>query len=357
MQYKTIGNTKVPVIGQGTGGIKDVNIIKRGISLGLTLIDTAESYGNEEIIGKAIKGQRDKVFISDKFSPEHNGYDDVIKACETSLKRLGTDYIDLYSMHYPNPAIPLEETIRAFITLIQDGKIKHCGYCNLNTKQLANIKPNFKETYKILQFTSELEHFTLQNEYSLYERSCESMLPYCEQNDIKLIAYSPLKDLYQLSKDSMLWLQEIASAHEKTLAQVALNWLVSHKPVIALTCARDFKHQKENSEASDFTLSEDEIKKIDDLFKYEVSYIPVSEIHVSRVGRFPQTLEEAKTWSKWAVKPQDLDISEIKPIRVEKISHDTAKGYELLDGALPYYAWMLKTPGTPIPCLIKENEL
>jgi diketogulonate reductase-like aldo/keto reductase len=297
MQYKTIGNTKIPVIGQGTGGIHEVQIIKRGISLGMTLIDTAESYGNEEIIREAIKGQRDKVFISDKFSPEHNGYDDVIKSCESSLKKLGTDYIDLYSMHWYNPNIYYDTTISALISLLTQGKIKNFGLCNINKWHLDNFKPT-----------------AIQMEYSLYERSVESLLPYCEQNDIKLIAYSPLKDLYYLPKSGMIEMVGIADKYEKTLAQVALNWLISHKPVIVIP--RSVKHQKENSEASDFNLSEEDIKKIDELFKYEPSYIDPKLIKISRVGKFPQTIDEAKNWSKWAVKPQDLDL-DIKPIRVE----------------------------------------
>ncbi len=336
MIYKTIGNTKVPVIGLGTGGIRDVNVFKRALDLGYTLFDTAESYGNEELLGKAIKGRRDKVLISDKFSPEHNRYDDVIKACENSLKKLGTDYIDLYSMHYINPSVDMGTVIEQLLDLKDSGKVKHIGLCNVTHKQIESEYTEF-----------------IQNEYSLYERSTD-VLGHCEKHDIKLIAYSPLKDLYQLPKDSMVWLQEIASAHEKTLGQVALSWLVSHKPVIAIPRANSYKHLKENLEV--FELSQEDIEKIDKLFPYEVSYIPVSEIHVSRVGKFPQTLDEAKTWSKWVVKPQDLDVLEIKPIRVEKISHDNAKGYELLDGALNYYAWMLKTPDKPIPTLIRNVE-
>jgi diketogulonate reductase-like aldo/keto reductase len=337
MIYKTIGESKVPVIGLGTGGIKDERIFKQALELGYELFDTAESYGNEELLGRALKGKRDKVLISSKFSPEHNGYDDVIKSCESSLKRLGTDYIDFYSMHYLNPGISIRESIQALYDLKEQGKIKNYGVCNVTHKQVETVDIHL-----------------IQNEYSLYERSTD-VLGHCEKHNILFMAYSPLKDLYSLPKDGMLWLQEIATNHQKTLAKIALSWIVSHKNVIALPRATNYKHLKENLEVIE--LSKEEIEKIDKLFPYEISYIPVSEIKITRTGKFPQTLEEAQNWSKWAIKPQDLDVSEIKPIRVEEIRSDYQyQGkYELLEGALSYWAWVLKR-SDPIPCLVKRIE-
>ena len=135
MLLKKIGNSEVPAIGQGTGGIYNSAIIKAGINAGLTLIDTAESYGNEDIVGQAIKGIRDKVFISTKFLPEHNN--DVIKFCEGSLERLGTDYIDLYSVYYRHPNIPEENILKALEKLQSSGKIKYIGVCNTYRPYLA----------------------------------------------------------------------------------------------------------------------------------------------------------------------------------------------------------------------------
>jgi diketogulonate reductase-like aldo/keto reductase len=218
MQYKTIGNTKVPVIGQGTGKVKDENIIKLGIQCGMTFIDTSETYGNEEIIGKAIKGQRDKVFISDKFASEHNGYDGVIKSCENSLKKLGTDYIDLYSMYYPNPDIDLSLTLGALVKLKQEGKIRYIGTCNTPISTLRDWTPDF-----------------IQMEYNLFDRSIEEkILPYCESNNILTVAYSPLLDWDLLNPDSMIWLQEISFKYGASVRQVILSWLVSHKSVIVI---------------------------------------------------------------------------------------------------------------------------
>ncbi len=334
MRYKRIGETDVPAIGQGTGGIYDANIIKVGIDLGMTLIDTAESYGNEDMVGKAIKGQRDKVFISTKFSPEHNGYDDVIKACEGSLKRLGTDYIDLYSMYYRNPYIPEEETEKAPRKLLSDGKVKYVGVCNTFTPFIAGI-----------------EIQSVQAEYNLFDRSVEeTLLPYCTEHGIALLAYSPLRDFYQLNPDSMIQLRELDGS--KTLSQLILNWLISHMPVIALTSSTKIEHIKKNAESSDFSLSEADIEKIGQLFKPGVTKMPLERIDITlSVDKFPQTKEQAITWDKWAVKPQDVDLKDFKPIKVEKSAYGE---YELKEGGLRYWAWVIQK-NEPIPTIIKHR--
>jgi len=240
-------------------------------------------------------------------------------------------------MHYGDPRVGFGTVIEQLLDLKDSGKVKHIGLCNVTHKQIENEYTEF-----------------VQNEYSLYERSTD-VLGHCEKHNILFMAYSPLKDLYSLPKDGMLWLQEIATNHQKTLAKIALSWIVSHKNVIALPRATNYKHLKENLEVIE--LSKEEIEKIDKLFPYEISYIPVSEIKITRTGKFPQTLEEAQNWSKWAIKPQDLDVSEIKPIRVEEIRSDYQyQGkYELLEGALSYWAWVLKR-SDPIPCLVKRIE-
>lgn len=334
MEYKVIGNTKVPVIGQGTQGIHDVDVIKRGIDLGMTFIDTAEVYQNEEIIGEAIKGQRDKVFISDKFAPEHNGYEDVIKSCEASLKRLGTDYIDLYQLHWSTPNVPLTETMSALEWLARSGRIRWLGVCNLSLKELGE--------YDIDSF---------QVEYNLFDRSAENeILPYCEANNILTIAYSPLMDLYRLPLDRILWLEEIAFKYQRSLSQVALNWLVSHKSVIVIPKSKDIRHQKLNATSSDFTLALEDLKRIDELFAFEISYIDPKLIKVSKTGKFPQTLDEAlKNITHFTPSPLELskDLEDIKPVRVEY----RTEGFELVEGGLRYWAWVMKHD-KPIPALI-----
>ncbi len=348
MQFKTIGNIKVPAIGQGTQGIRDVNIIKRGIDLGMTFIDTAEVYKNEEIVGKAIKGQRDKVLISTKFSPEHNGFndiirtsDDMINTCERSLKSLGTDYIDFYSLHWYNPNYLLEDTINGLFKLVTEGKIRHIGVCNLSFNQLSSLKDVVPDAF--------------QSEYNLFDRSVEKdILPYCADNNILFVAYSPFMHFYSLNPDSMIWLQEIAYKYQRTLTQIALNWIISHKNVIAIPKTKNPEHQISNSQASDFTLTEDEIKKIDSLFPYKVEYIDPKLILFPKVGKFPQTLEEAKkNITNFAPSPLELskDLEDIKPVRVER----RKEGFELIEGGLRYWAWVIKNGDKPIPALIRED--
>ncbi len=334
MRFKKIGDTKVPAIGQGTGGIYNPNIIKAGIDCGLTLIDTAESYGNEEIVGQVIKGQRDKVFISTKFSPEHNGYNDVIKSCEASLKRLGTDYIDLYSMHYSNPNIPVEETANALLKLVEEGKIRHIGICNTYSPTMDN-----------------LDIVAVQAEYNLFDRSVEKeLLPYCQKNGIALLAYSPIRDYRLLNPDSMVWLLDIDTNH--TIPQVILNWIISHPPVIALASSNNIEHIKKNATAGDFNLKKSDIKKIDNMFKSDITNIPLERIDITlSADKFPQTKEEAMIWDKWAVKPQDVDIRDFKPIKVEKSAYGE---YEIREGGFRYWAWVIQK-NEPIPAVIQKR--
>lgn len=336
MIHKSVGTIKVPAIGQGTQGIKDPEIIRRGIDLGMTFIDTAEIYGNEEIIGQSIKGIRDKVFISDKFSPEHSCYADVIKACETSLSKLGTDYIDLYSVHWPNPAIPIEQTRDALLQLQKQGKIRHIGVCNSGPDSLGNLEPG-----------------VIQAEYNLLDRSIESdILPYCDANNILTVAYSPLECLYHLPSDRMLWLEEIAFIHQKTLAQIALNWLISHRTVIVIPKTKDPQHQLQNATASDFALSIPELKRIDDLFICKAAFIEPALIRVSKVGKFPQTIDEAKAnIMKFCPSPIELAASlrdTIKPVKVEP----RKTGFELIEGGLRYWAWVIRYGDRPIPAIV-----
>ena len=335
MIYKKLGEDTVPAIGQGTGGINNPEIIKAGLELGMILIDTAEIYKNEDMIGDVIKGNRDKVFISTKFHPGHNGYDDVIKACDVSLKRLGTDYLDLYSLHWTNPVYLLEETMSAISKLVKDGKVKYIGACNLSFGQLKSCKID-----------------ALQIEYNLFDRSIEKdILPYCEENGITIMAYSPFQYFHQLSKDSMLWLEEIAFRSQKRSSQIALNWIISHKPVITIPKTHRQDHLILNAQSADFKLAEGQLREIDELFKFEIQYIDPEKIRVSRVGKFPQTLKEAKAnIIHFTPSPVELaqDIDEMKPVRVEPIKDGL---FELVEGGCRYWAWVIKHGDKPIPAL------
>jgi len=143
MEFKGLGTTGewVPEIGLGTwlyaGGEQP---IRRAIDLGAKLIDTAESYGNEEDIGKAILKYRNEVYLATKVSPEHFRHNDVIKAANHSLRRLRTDYIDLYQLHWPNPRIPIGETMSAMEDLVEAGKVRYIGVSNFSVSQLQEAE-------------------------------------------------------------------------------------------------------------------------------------------------------------------------------------------------------------------------
>ena len=149
MELKELGNTGVmiPEIGLGTwryrGGIEP---LRKGIELGATLIDTAEGYNTEHIIGKAVEGMRDSVFIATKVSGRRLGYDDVLRAAEGSLSELGTDYIDLYQVHWPNSSYPIKETMRAMETLVDRGIVRFIGVSNFDLDDLREAEGALRHT-------------------------------------------------------------------------------------------------------------------------------------------------------------------------------------------------------------------
>lgn len=263
---KEIGKTgvKVPAIGFGTwrigGGFSPdysrddyfVSIIKKAIEYDLWHIDTAEMYGDghaEELVGRAIKDfDRDAVFITTKISGDHLAFNDVIKAVKRSLERLGIKYIDLYLVHWPNPTIPLRETMKAMEELVNRGWVRFIGVSNFSKSLLEEART----------YLSKEDIVNNQVQFSLTYRSPESeLLPYCQKEGITLTAYTPL-DKGQLAKNKML--QEIGKKYNKTAAQVALNWLISKPRVITIPKASSEEHIRENAGAMRWKLKEEDLK-------------------------------------------------------------------------------------------------
>jgi len=229
VQYKKLADTnlRIPEIGLGTweyrGGVEP---LQKGISLGTCLIDTAEIYGTEEIVGRAIADKRGEVFLATKVAPEHFDYQGVITAANNSLKRLGTDYIDLYQLHWPNQDIPIEETMAAMDKLVSAGKIRFIGVSNFSLAQ-------FKEA----QAVTENKIVSNQVRYNLVDRRIErELMPYCHKNNVTIIAYSPLaRGMSNLkTKLGKRALEEVAREAGKTEAQVALNWCTARDNAIAI---------------------------------------------------------------------------------------------------------------------------
>ena len=262
MEFRELGNTreKIPIIGMGTWKLGvdpygEKEALKLGIDKGMRFIDTAEMYNTEDIVGEAIRNTKN-VFVATKVSPNHFHYEDVVRACVESLKRLKMKTIDLYQLHWPNNRIPISETMGAMERLVDEGKIRHIGVSNFSVRELKDAQESMKK-YDIV---------SNQVEYSLLVRDIEDeLLGYCVENKITIIAYSPFARgaLFDKKYDKLLkLLSSIGSKYEKSAAQVALNWLVVKNGVVTIPKASDKNHVIENAGASDWKLRKDEMKTI-----------------------------------------------------------------------------------------------
>jgi aryl-alcohol dehydrogenase-like predicted oxidoreductase len=252
VEYRELGHTgeKVSTIGMGTWKMgvyrvpeekaAQINTLRRGIELGMNLIDTAEMYGSgrsEELVAEAIRGQRDKVFIATKVSPEHLHYDSVISSCEASLRRLGISHIDLYQVHWPNPSIPVSETMYAMEELVRTGKIRYIGVSNFSPEQTDEARAALSKSDVVAN----------QIVYSLGNPSVErSILPYCEKEKMSLIAYSPL-DQGRFPESRIP--KTLLSKYGMTPAQAVLNWVTRSERVVAIPKAANLAHLEENATA------------------------------------------------------------------------------------------------------------
>jgi diketogulonate reductase-like aldo/keto reductase len=266
MELKPLGNTgvMVPEIGLGVwkyrGGVEP---LRRGIELGAFLIDTAEMYRTEDVVGQTVKDIRKQVFIATKVSGGHLRYDEVLHAAEASLRELETDYIDLYQIHWPNSRVPIKETMRAMETLVDRGIVRYIGVSNFSVGQLHAAQVAMSK-YPIV---------SNQVLYNLNSREIEDdLLPYCQQHNVTIIAYTPLDDGRLASKSrfrrgrGMKALEEVASQVQKTLAQVALNWCISHPHVIAIPKSDSVTRTEENCRASGWRLSPEQRQLLDEAF-------------------------------------------------------------------------------------------
>lgn len=258
MLLKTLGRTgvSIPEIGLGTwdyrGGAAP---LRKGIEAGANFIDTAESYGTETVVGEAIRGIREKVFIATKVSPQNFRGDDLRKSVDASLSKLGIETIDLLQLHHPNPAIPIPETMGAMSDLVDEGKIRFCGVSNFSMTEMQAAQKALGK-YPIV---------SNQLRYNVIDRTVEKeILPYCNANGITVIAYSPLsKGLGRITDcDPTGVIAEIARATGKTPAQIIINWCLCKDGVIAIPKANSEAHILENCGASGWRLSAEQIAQI-----------------------------------------------------------------------------------------------
>ena len=269
MEHRRFGPIKreVPVIGQGTWHLEQddrataVAALRRGLDRGMTHIDTAELYGSgrvEEIVGEAIRGRRDEVFLVSKVVPGNASRRGALAACERSLERLGTEWLDLYLLHWTG-SHPLADTIAAFDHLQRDGKILAWGVSNFDVPDL--------EAARAIAGDGRLA--CNQVLYHLQERAIEhAVLPWCEQHGVALVGYSPFGsgDFPGPRTRGGRVLAEIAAARGATARQVALSFLTRHPGTFALPKSASPEHTAENAGAGDLPLTRDELARIDAAF-------------------------------------------------------------------------------------------
>ncbi|MCA1454511.1 aldo/keto reductase [Bradyrhizobium sp. BRP22] len=267
MRSKKFGHhgPDVSVIGQGTwyldrGDRKAaVAALRRGIELGMTHIDTAEMYGDAElVIADAIADRRDELFLVSKVLPSNASRRGTITACERSLKRLRTDRLDCYLLHWRG-SYPLEDTVAAFEELAAAGKIRSWGVSNFDADDLDEI----------LEVSDQGRIACNQVLYHLQERAIEhAVIPWCEQHGVAVVAYSPFghNDFPSPRSKGGAVLQAIAEAHNATPRQVALAFLTRAASVFAIPKASSAEHAAENAAAGDLVLSGSEIEALDKAF-------------------------------------------------------------------------------------------
>lgn len=267
MRSQPLGNggPNVPVIGQGTwyldrGDRKAaVAALRRGVELGMVHLDTAEMYGDAElVIAEAIAGQRDKVFLVSKVVPSNASRRGTIAACERSLKRLKTDYLDCYLLHWRG-TYPLAETVAAFEELERSGKIRAFGVSNFDTEDLEEMR----------QVAGDGRIACNQVLYHVKERAIEhAVIPWCERHGVAVVAYSPFghNDFPEPRSKAGNVLQQIAKAHGATPRQVALAFLIRKTTVFAIPKASSAEHAAENAAAAALSLSESEISALEAAF-------------------------------------------------------------------------------------------
>ncbi len=281
-------------------GIEDAETIKAiraAFDSGITTVDTAEVYGNghsEEIVAQALSDVRDQVTYASKVFANHLKYDQVFEACEGSLKRLKTDYIDLYQIHWPSGAfnselVPIEETMNALNTLKEQGKIRAIGVSNFS-------RPQLEEASQYGRIDS------LQPPYSLFWRQVEQdAMPYCVENTISIVAYSSLAqglltgkfgrghrfeegdnrannklfngENYERSQQALDKLRPIAERHQCTLAQLSLAWLIAQPQSNAIAGVRNAEQASQNAKAAEVNLSTDELQEIDSISRQVTDHL------------------------------------------------------------------------------------
>jgi diketogulonate reductase-like aldo/keto reductase len=255
---------RLPALGQGTWQMEErgaaraeaIEALRLGIDLGMTVIDTAEMYGEgavEDLVGEAIQGRRDQIFLVSKCYPQNASRKRMAEACARSLKRLRTDRIDLYLLHWPG-SVPLDETLDAFMRLKDEGRILDYGISNFDARGAQRVWSRQGGGGMV----------TNQVLYNLSERGIEwDLLPWCRERSLPLMAYTPLGQGALLSDPG---LARVARRHDASPAQVALAWLLAQDGVLPIPKAGRVRHVRENRKAADLVLTTQDLADLDAAF-------------------------------------------------------------------------------------------
>ncbi|MDB5561238.1 MAG: oxidoreductase protein [Hyphomicrobiales bacterium] len=266
----------LPVLGQGTWGMgedprrrdEEIAALQLGLEMGMRLIDTAEMYGDggaERIVGEAIKGRRDRVFVVSKVLPGNASRAGTQAACEKSLKRMGIEQIDLYLLHWRG-RFPLSETVAAFEDLQDAGKIRYWGVSNFDVEDM-------EELYTVPDGNTVAANQVL---YNLTRRGVEfDLLPWCRERGVPIMAYSPIEQGRLLNHPQ---LKLIAAQHGATPAQIALAFVLTQPGVMAIPKATSAEHVSENRLAANIDLTDDDLATLDAAFSPPASKRPLEMI-------------------------------------------------------------------------------
>lgn len=362
MRTKPLAGFQVPAIGLGTGILADdeaeaVAALRLAFDAGLLLVDTAEVYGDgraERLVARAAETGA-PIRIATKISPEHLHPKDIRPALDASLRRLGRDSVDLYQIHWSNPAVPLADTLSVLEDLASEGKIGAIGVCNFSMRELRLAKAAL----------SRVPLASLQAEYNLFDRHAErDMLPFCEDNGIAFLAYSPLDQGHICgTARGRETLAEVGRRHGCSAGAVALSWLARRDCVIPIPRAKTAGHIRQNALAGELHLDPEDLAAID-----RACGAAPAEIAVDRIRVVPEnaggwkvyaTLDEAKR-NIYGLTPSPMELAEqilsgdfLKPIRLHPLGD--GGDYELIEGRIRYWAWVIAFDGEkPVPALIRE---
>ena len=254
----------MPVFGLGTWRMgehpdqlqREADVIRAALDLGITLLDTAEMYGEggaEEVIGEAIRGRRDGLFLVSKFYPHNASRNGVVEACERSLRHMGCDFIDLYLLHWPG-SFPLAHTFEALHQLQESGKIREFGVSNFNLSNLQDIPADDQSRLGCNQVFYNLAHREVEWEVSAW----------CQQHGVPLMAYSPLDQAGSMLQSPAI--ADVAARHAASNAQIALAWLLQQPETVVIPKSVRPERIKENLAALEINLSEQDLSELDSAY-------------------------------------------------------------------------------------------